>query len=273
MSSNATPVPPFEFSQVGTFDAPYTYEVPASGEVQPYSATATYDGTSASGPWEATISIISANGNLLARVHPENVVNQTGDVVEVTFIPPFGSAASSSGTSTGIQYDKLNDGDWLDVQVDGTGPSSFPVYFHQDLGTTDVDIDYMARFSAEGTAPSTSFVGGFDALALNHSPHAESSAVGLLAEAGADDGIAVGVRATAGGGALGIGMQTDTSGSPSGQREALAADAPIVITVAEGPAPEPVTPVTAQLYVKETSPTHYDFIARINGVEAVLVSV
>jgi len=88
--------PPWEWSANPPGDAPYTYQVPGSLEVQPYTSTATYDGTNASGDFVPTLSIYSQSGGLLARVFPAATVT-AGDTAEVTFMPPFGSAASTQG--------------------------------------------------------------------------------------------------------------------------------------------------------------------------------
>lgn len=97
MSTNGLPVDPFLFAQQGDSDDNFIYTVPASGEVQPYTATATF--TNGSGQAiQPTISIYSAQGNLLARVFPVEPVAD-GDSAEVTWMPPFGSAASTPSPS------------------------------------------------------------------------------------------------------------------------------------------------------------------------------
>ena len=48
---------------------------------------------------QPTISIYSAEGNLLARVFPVGSIAD-GDTAEVTWMPPFGSAAVSSTPTT-----------------------------------------------------------------------------------------------------------------------------------------------------------------------------
>lgn len=118
MSATLT-VPPFLWSDEGSFPAPKTYEVPASGEVQPYTATATFDGSAAAGSFLPTISLYSAQGNLLGRVNPQGVIMNIGDVAEVSFIPPFGSAG---GNAIGI--DKLTSVDGTVVITNPTGPTA-----------------------------------------------------------------------------------------------------------------------------------------------------
>lgn len=86
-------VPPFLYAKAGDNDSPFAYVVPGAGEVQPYTATATY--TNASG--QAIIPALrikSQSGNLLALVFPGDTIAD-GSSAEVSFVPPFGSAASS----------------------------------------------------------------------------------------------------------------------------------------------------------------------------------
>ena len=123
MSVAPTGVLPWEWSANPPGPSPYTYDLPASLVVQLYTATATFDGTSAAGQFQPTLSIYSQTGGLLGRVHPAEVM-QPGDVSEVTYIPPFGSAASSSGGGgSGIQFDVDNVGDWLEVETTGAIPT------------------------------------------------------------------------------------------------------------------------------------------------------
>lgn len=122
VSANESPVPPFEFSQTGDFQDSFTYTVPASGEVQPYTATATFANSSGQAI-QPTISLYSAQGNLLARVYPADDVAD-GDTDECTWMPPFGSAASTpSPSGTGIQFDTDNEGGWLEVTTNDVIPS------------------------------------------------------------------------------------------------------------------------------------------------------
>lgn len=90
----AAPVPPFLWSNEGSFDSPVTYTVPGAGEVQPYTATATYDNNSGQEILPA-LRLKSASGNLLALVFPDDTIGD-GSSDEVSFVPPFGSAAVSS---------------------------------------------------------------------------------------------------------------------------------------------------------------------------------
>ena len=110
-------MPPFEFVQQGDFTDTFTYTVPASGEVQPYTSTATYANSSGQAI-QPTISIYSAEGNLLARVFPVTAVAD-GDTAEVTWMPPFGSAASSPSTGgSGWMFDTSPQaGDWGELEA------------------------------------------------------------------------------------------------------------------------------------------------------------
>ena len=116
---------PWEWSNNPPGPAPYTYEVPASLEVQPYTATATYDGTGASEDFIPVLSVYSQTGALLGRVFPQGTVTM-GDSTVVTYVPPFGSAASSpSPSGSGIQFDTDNEGGWLDVTTNNTDPDGY----------------------------------------------------------------------------------------------------------------------------------------------------
>ena len=91
-------VPPFLWADAGSFTSPHTYKVPGAGEVQPYTSTATYVNGSAQAILPA-LRIKSQSGNLLALVFPSTTI-AAGGTSEVSFVPPFGSAAVSA-TATG----------------------------------------------------------------------------------------------------------------------------------------------------------------------------
>lgn len=114
---------PWEWSANPDGPAPYTYQLPGSLVVQPYTSTAIYDGTSAAGNFVPCLSIYSQTGGLLARVFPAATVT-AGDTATVTYLPPFGSAATSSGGGgSGIQFDTDNEGGWLEVTTNTNIPS------------------------------------------------------------------------------------------------------------------------------------------------------
>ena len=299
MSANATPVPPFEFSQKGTFDAPYTYEVPASGEVQPYSATATWDGTGAGGAFQPTISIYSANVNLLARVFPEGVTMQPGDVAEVTFIPPFGSAASSGGGGGGItevdspdgsitvtnptgptvdveladgaiQYQKDNEGEWLDIGITSQDANGWGTFIHTDASTFPGDVPGLLRVQAQGEPTSSATVKAISASADNAG--SGGGAVGIQANAFANaTGAATGVAGVVSG-PQGVALDADTSAVSTDAKAGLVTDAPVLFVGATNPTTIAFSAVEAQLYLKDVGGGQHSLIARIGTTEVALVT-
>jgi len=118
LSTTAPSVPPYVFEQKGTFPAPYTFDVPASLENRPDTATAKFDGTGASGPFLACLTFYGSDGERLCRMFNPAIL-QPGDVAEVTYIPPFGSSASQAPGTDDIRYDTDNEGGYLDVTANG----------------------------------------------------------------------------------------------------------------------------------------------------------
>jgi hypothetical protein len=175
---NATPgvgtVLPWEWSNNPPGDAPYSYEVPASLEVQPYTSTATFDGTGAGGSFVPTLSIYSQSGALLASVFPVGVVMSPGDVAEVTWLPPFGSAPSASPAGGGIKFDTHpQGGTWLYVETDGpaAGPNGYGMDFEDDSGN-GLNLQSTTVVSINSTDPSIDGIelqaaGGASAVSLN----------------------------------------------------------------------------------------------------------
>lgn len=130
---------PWELSNNAPGPAPYTVTIPASLEVQPYTSTATYDGTDADGDFVPTLSIYSQTGALLARVFPAATV-KAGDTATVTYLPPFGSAASSPATGGGIQFDTYPQaGGWLDIETTGADSDGFGINLN-DTGFQGINI-------------------------------------------------------------------------------------------------------------------------------------
>jgi len=117
---------PWELSNNAPGPAPYTITIPASLEVQPYTSTATYDGTDADGDFVPTLSIYSQTGALLARVFPAATV-KAGDTATVTYLPPFGSAAvTEPPSSSGWTFDTdPQAGGWGVLSMDGVDPTEF----------------------------------------------------------------------------------------------------------------------------------------------------
>lgn len=97
-------IPPFLWADAGTFPSPKKYKVPGAGEVQPYTATATYANASGQAILPA-LRLKSSSGNLLGLVFPATTIAD-GDSQEVSFVPPFGAAAVSAVTpsTTALAY-------------------------------------------------------------------------------------------------------------------------------------------------------------------------
>lgn len=127
-SVDTTTVPPYVLEQQGTFAAPFTYTIPGSLEVRPETASAFFDGSGASGQFLACLTFYSPEGSLLARVFNPNPV-QAGDSALVSYVPPFGSAASSS---TGGGITAVDSPDGSITVTNPTGPtvdlSTFTAY-------------------------------------------------------------------------------------------------------------------------------------------------
>jgi hypothetical protein len=77
---------PYLFAQSGTFGGPYSYTVPSSLVVEPTAATATFDGSGASGTFLCALSFYAQSGELLSRVFPSQSV-ASGDTAQVSYAP------------------------------------------------------------------------------------------------------------------------------------------------------------------------------------------
>lgn len=124
-------VPPFLWADAGSFTSPHKYTVPGAGEVQPYTATATYVNASGQAILPA-LRLKSSSGNLLALVFPSTAIAD-GASSEVSFVPPFGSAAVSASGAASLSY-----GTYL-----GTGPAGgnqhWGSVFTNDTATFSID--------------------------------------------------------------------------------------------------------------------------------------
>lgn len=100
MSTPGPTIPPYVFAQEGTYNAPFTFQVPATLEIRPDTASATFDGTGAGADFLACLTFYDSAGNRLCRMFNPSPVT-AGDVAEVTYIPPFGAAATSAPTPSG----------------------------------------------------------------------------------------------------------------------------------------------------------------------------
>jgi hypothetical protein len=126
LSANPNTVPPYVFEQKGTFPAPFTYPVPASLEVRPDTATARFDGSGASGNFLACLTFYGTDGERLGRWFNPTVL-APGDVAEVTYTPPFGSAATNAAPSgSGWMFDTdPQAGDWGVLSVTEDDPTGY----------------------------------------------------------------------------------------------------------------------------------------------------
>lgn len=113
-------VPPYVFEQKGTFDAPFEFDVPASLEVRPETATAKFDGTGASGSFLACLTFYGSDGERLGRWFNPTVL-APGSKAEVTFTPPFGSAATNVTPSGVSGVFEVIDGSTVPVNAPANG--------------------------------------------------------------------------------------------------------------------------------------------------------
>ncbi len=127
-----------EPGQVGT--APLTYALKDSEAFSPQTISATFDGAAAAGPFLPCVTFLAQDGKVIARC-PADVALGIGDVAEVTYAPFLrGAAASSSGS--GIQFDTVNTGGWLNVTTTSFNPGdSRAIYLHATGDGDDVVID------------------------------------------------------------------------------------------------------------------------------------
>lgn len=112
-------VPPYLFANAGRFAAPYKYTIPGSLEVQPQTATATFDGSAASGNFVPALTFYSQAGNVIARLPLTSTTLTPGQSAEVTWAPFL--RAVGGGTSSGLDFQHNGTdvatekaGDWID---------------------------------------------------------------------------------------------------------------------------------------------------------------
>lgn len=269
MSSGAS-VPPYVFTQKGTFDAPFPFDVPGSLEVRPDTAHAIFDGTGASGDFLACLTFIDSDGNVLARQFNPDGVKQ-GQVMEVTFIPPFGSAATSAAPSgSGIQFGIDNEGNWLEIGVDDivpVGGAKGILFKNSGNDVVGVLLDVEALQQNPATA------GLFALLARGNVDDGTSShpATGVLASAGQfGGGPAIAVDARTSAGADLTGLKVSLTGDVGANKKGILTDSPVCFDADQGPATG--TPVLAQLYLKAAGGGQHSLIARAGTTEVTLVT-
>lgn len=121
MSSLPAQGAPWEWTEQISAPAPYEYKFTGTDQVELYTSTCVYDGTGASADFVPALAIYSPTGGLLGRVFPQGVVAQ-GKKGSVTFVPPFGAAASApAGSGAGIYFaTSPQSGSYLDITTTGT---------------------------------------------------------------------------------------------------------------------------------------------------------
>lgn len=130
----------------GVAAAPEGYQIPGAQEIIVKAVTATYDGTDAAGAFVPTLQVIAPNGTILASC-PTSTALVAGASADVSWFPRSGVSSSSGGS--GIQFDVENEGDWLDIQTDGTDPNGVSV----NLVAPGGGINIFAGASAGGSNP------------------------------------------------------------------------------------------------------------------------
>jgi len=135
------------------------YNLTGLQELVIQAATATFDGTGASGDYLPALQIIGPGGVVGATFVDWSNRITAGDSVEVTF-GTFLRAATSSGGG-GIQFDVDNSGDWLQIETTDSGH------------TPSVAFTTAGEFSVVDTS-------GFGSAITLHATN--SGNVGLLAE-------------------------------------------------------------------------------------------
>lgn len=257
----------------GAVDAPLGYVVPGAQEIILKSVTATFDGSGASGDYVPTLEILAPNGMILASC-PVSTPVVAGASAFVTWFPR-GGVATSTSTGKGIEYEKDNEGKWLDVGlVGGTGvPGSggAGVQVHADIGTgTPLLIGMRVDANGDGTEAT-----GITALqALSSVVNGTGPATGLLTE-GANSKVGqVGVGVVArGSGTASVGVQADVnndSGLLADAQAGLLTNSVVVWTKATNHST--LATAKGQIYLKSTGVGTFDLVARIGTTETTLAS-
>jgi hypothetical protein len=129
--------------------APLSYEIVESGTVDLQSVFARFDGSLASGPWRAALTIRAQNGTILGRVFPSDEL-AAGDSADVTFAPFLRGAATATPVGRRYQFDTdPQAGTWLYVETTGNAGaphgyglevvSEERMHFHSN--SSDIDIE------------------------------------------------------------------------------------------------------------------------------------
>ncbi len=132
---------PYLFSQTGTFPAPYTFTVPATLEVRTDMASASFDGSGASGAFLPAISFYSPSGVRLGTFPCQGTPLAMGDSAEVTWFPLGLAASSAAAPGGGIQFDTDNEGGYLTVAANNAQPFSNPPFYGHSTSLELMDTD------------------------------------------------------------------------------------------------------------------------------------
>lgn len=125
--------------------APQTYTVPGSTEIEPLSAFARFDGTSASGPWLPCLSFFSSGGLLLARVFPDGQLS-VGDTADVTYSPAL---SSSTNSAQGASPFKVISAATTNATLVRAGPTQLTAYY---MSNQNAAVRYVKLYD-KATAP------------------------------------------------------------------------------------------------------------------------
>ncbi len=140
----ANTVPPFLFQNKGSFAVPFTYTVTGAGEVAPYTATATFDGSGAGGDFVPCLSFYSIEGVLLARLPLTVQTITAGQSAEVTWAPFLGTGTGKKPPSAASTY-----------QSNGTPVGTEPILDFVDSATATfalADDSVSTRVTVSATA-------------------------------------------------------------------------------------------------------------------------
>lgn len=147
----------------GPWAVPYEYELGATETVRPATAYATWDGTGASGDFLPCLAFYSQDGTRVARVFPSTKV-AAGDVANVTYAPFPGGLIAGNG----IRYEVDNEGDWLDVTVNGGDASGRAVYLKNTTADTVRVESFLGDLLAFFREITFEVGGGSAGLYVNH---------------------------------------------------------------------------------------------------------
>jgi hypothetical protein len=136
--------------------APFIYTLTEVGTVDIQSVFASYNGTSASGDFLASLTVRSQNGAIIARAFAKDAVT-AGDTANVTFAPFLrdGTAAAAAGYATvqdeGVALTQRTTLDFVGAGVTATDDSGALRTVVTIPGTAAPSADYAAQVLAEAS--------------------------------------------------------------------------------------------------------------------------